>query len=251
MVEKFNHSIDKYFINYKFNQASNLVWIRRYFIFCKYGKYLMKLIFFGIISKILNKIGATMSNLKNSVDFIKEIEKLKSVTRFNRTLDGRFENSAEHSWQGAIAAIVLQDYYPEKLKMEKVISMLLIHDLGEIYAGDTWVFDDEKKVHSHDRELESIEKTMSLLPEEKYLNMKNLWLEFEKGQSAEARYARVIDALVPLINHLEVSELNYNPDNISADMVLDKKKFIKSESEELWKLTEDLIQESVERGLYF
>ena len=251
MVEKFNHSIDKYFINYKFNQASNLIWIRRFFIFCKYGKYLMKLIFFGIISKILNKIGATMSNLKNSVDFIKEIEKLKSVTRFNRTLDGRFENSAEHSWQGAIAAIVLQDYYPEKLKMEKVISMLLIHDLGEIYAGDTWVFDDEKKVHSHDRELESIEKTMSILPEEKYLNMKNLWLEFEKGQSAEARYARVIDALVPLINHLEVSELNYNPNNISADMVLEKKKFIKSESEELWKLTEDLIQESVEKGLYF
>lgn len=250
MVGKFNHSIDKYFINYKFNQASNLIWIRRYFIFCKYGKYLMKLIFFGIISKILNKIGATMSNLKNSVDFIKEIEKLKSVTRFNRTLDGRFENSAEHSWQGAIAAMVLQDYYPEKLDMEKVISMLLIHDLGEIYAGDTWVFDDEKKVHSHDRELESIEKTMSLLPEEKYLNMKNLWLEFEKGQSAEARYARVIDALVPLINHIEVSELNYNPDNISADMVLEKKKFIKSESEELWKLTEDLIQESVERGLY-
>ena len=210
----------------------------------------MKLIFFGIISKILNKIGATMSNLKNSVDFIKEIEKLKSVTRFNRTLDGRFENSAEHSWQGAIAAMVLQDYYPEKLNMEKVMFLLLIHDLGEIDAGDTWVFDDEKKVHSHDRELESIEKTMSLLPEEKYLNMKNLWLEFEKGQSAEARYARVIDALVPLINHLEVSELNYNPDNISADMVLEKKKFIKSESEELWKLTEDLIQESVERGLY-
>ena len=251
MVGKFNHSIDKYFINYKFNQASNLTWIRRYFIFCKYGKYLMKLIFFGIISKILNKIGATMRNLKNSVDFIKEIEKLKAVTRFNRTLDGRFENSAEHSWQGAIAAMVLQDYYPEKLDMEKVIPMLLIHDLGEIYAGDTWVFDDERKVHSHDRELESIEKTMSLLPEEKYLNMKNLWLEFEKGQSSEARYARVIDALVPLINHLEVSEFNYNPDNISADMVLDKKKFVKSESEELWKLTEELIQESVEKGLYF
>ena len=210
----------------------------------------MKFIFFGIISKILNKIGATMSNLKNSVDFIKEIEKLKSVTRFNRTLDGRFENSAEHSWQGAIAAIVLQDYYPEKLKVEKVISMLLIHDLGEIYAGDTWVFDDEKKVHAHDRELASIEKTMSLLPEATYLNMKNSWLEFEKGQSPEARYARVIDALVPLINHLEVSEVNYNPDHIRSEMVLDKKKFIKSESKELWKLTEELVQESVEKGLY-
>ena len=196
------------------------------------------------------EVRAAMSNLNDTVDFIKEIEKLKSVTRFNRTLDGRFENSAEHSWQGAIAAMVLQDYYPEKLNMEKVMSMLLIHDLGEIYAGDTWVFDDEKKLHSHDRELESIEKTMSILPEEKYLNMKNSWLEFEKGQSAEARYARVIDALVPLINHLEVSEVNYNPDQISSDMVLEKKKFIKSESEELWKLTEELVKKSVEKGLY-
>ena len=199
---------------------------------------------------LIRKVRATMSDLDKTVDFIKEIEKLKSVTRFNRTLDGRFENSAEHSWQGAIASIVLQDYYPEKLNMEKVISMLLIHDLGEIYAGDTWVFDDKKKIHSHDRELESIKKTMSILPEEKYLNMKESWLEFEKGQSAEARYARVIDALVPLINHLEVSECNYNPDNISSDMVLEKKKFIKSESEELWKLTEELVKKSVEKGLY-
>ena len=199
---------------------------------------------------LIREVRAAMSNLNKTVDFITEIEKLKSVTRFNRTLDGRFENSAEHSWQGAIAAMVLQDYYPERLNMEKVMSMLLIHDLGEIYAGDTWVFDDEKKLHSHDRELESIEKTMSILPEEKYLNMKNSWLEFEKGQSAEARYARVIDALVPLINHLEVSELNYNPDHISSEMVLEKKKFIKGESEELWKLTEELVQESVEKGLY-
>ena len=199
---------------------------------------------------LIRKVRATMSDLDKTVEFIEKIEKLKSVTRFNRTLDGRLENSAEHSWQGAIAAMVLQDYYPEKLNMEKTMSLLLIHDLGEIYAGDTWVFDDEKKLHSHDRELASIEKTMSLLPEATYVNMKNSWLEFEKGQSPEARYARVIDALVPLINHLEVSESNCNPDNISSDMVLEKKKFINGESKELWKLTEELVQESVEKGLY-
>ena len=211
----------------------------------------METLIFGMIVIISNReVGVAMSDLNQTVEFIKEIEKLKSVTRFNRTLDGRFENSAEHSWQGTIAAMVLQDYYPEKLNMEKVISMLLIHDLGEIYAGDTWVFDDEKKLHAHDRELASIEKTMSLLPEATYVNMKNSWLEFEKGQSPEARYARVIDALVPLINHLEVSEVNYNPDHIRSEMVLEKKNFIKSESKELWKLTEELIQESVEKGLY-
>lgn len=191
-----------------------------------------------------------MNNLNNTVNFIKEIEKLKEVTRFNRTLDGRFENSAEHSWQSAIASMVLQEYYPEKLNMEKVISMLLIHDLGEIYAGDTWVFDDKNKLTSHERELESINKTLSILPIEKYFTMKNMWLEFEQGHSAEARYARVIDALVPLINHLEVSKPNYNPDNISAQMVLEKKKFIKDKSKELWELTEDLIKKSVEKGLY-
>lgn len=211
----------------------------------------METLISGMIVVISNReVGVAMSDLNQTVAFIKEIEKLKSVTRFNRTLDGRFENSAEHSWQSAIAAMVLQDYYPEKLNMEKVISMLLIHDLGEIYAGDTWVFDDEKKLHAHDRELESIEKTMSLLPEATYLNMKKSWLEFEKGQSPEARYARVIDALVPLINHLEVSEVNYNPDHIRSEMVLEKKNFIKSESKELWKLTEELVQESVEKGLY-
>ena len=221
------------------------------FSFCKYGNSFMENLIFGMIVVISNReVGVAMSDLNQTVAFIKEIEKLKSVTRFNRTLDGRFENSAEHSWQGAIAAMVLQDYYPEKLNMEKVISMLLIHDLGEIYAGDTWVFDDEKKLHAHDRELASIEKTMSLLPEVTYVSMKNSWLEFEKEQSPEARYARVIDALVPLINHLEVSEVDYNPDHIRSEMVLEKKKFIKSESKELWKLTEELIQESVEKGLY-
>ena len=222
------------------------------FSFCKYGNSFMENLIFGMIVVISNReVGVAMSDLNQTVAFIKEIEKLKSVTRFNRTLDGRFENSAEHSWQGAIAAMVLQDYYPEKLNMEKVISMLLIHDLGEIYAGDTWVFDYEKKLHAHDRELASIEKTMSLLPEVTYVSMKNSWLEFEKEQSPEARYARVIDALVPLINHLEVSEVNYNPDHIRSEMVLEKKNFIKSESKELWKLTEELVQESVEKGLYF
>lgn len=212
----------------------------------------MENLIFGMIVVISNReVGVAMSDLNQTVAFIKEIEKLKSVTRFNRTLDGRLENSAEHSWQGAIAAMVLQDYYPEKLNMEKTMSLLLIHDLGEIYAGDTWVYDDEKKVHAHDRELASIEKTMSFLPEATYVNMKKSWLEFEKGQSPEARYARVIDALVPLINHLEVSEVNYNPDHIRSEMVLEKKNFIKSESKELWKLTEELVQESVEKGLYF
>ena len=86
-----------------------------------------------------------MERLKKQAKFIEEIEKLKAVTRFNRTIDGRFENSAEHSWQVAFVSNLLYEYYPQKLDMGKVTLMLLLHDLGEIYAGDTWVFDEKGK----------------------------------------------------------------------------------------------------------
>lgn len=191
-----------------------------------------------------------MKYLKKQVEFIEEIEKLKTITRFNRTLDGRFENSAEHSWQVALTSIILKDYYPHKIDIEKVLLMLLIHDVGEIYAGDTWVFDDFKKSSAHKKESQSIDKSLSILPIEQFSFLKELWIEFETGNSAEARYARVIDALVPLINHLIVSEKGYNPDNISSKIVMEKKRFIEQESSELWELVQELVNSSIEKGLY-
>lgn len=191
-----------------------------------------------------------MKRLRAQLSFCNELEKLKSVTRFNRTLDSRYENSAEHSWQVALVAVLLREYYDAELNMEIVLELLLIHDLGEIYAGDTWVFDDSKKNTSSQRELNSISKSITQLPNDQKENILNLWNEFEFGVSSEARYARVIDALVPLINHLEVSEENFNPDNITAQMVLKKKEFIKNESDKLWRLTKELIEASIEKGLY-
>jgi len=105
-----------------------------------------------------------MEAIESKVDFVKEIEKLKTVTRFNRTLDGRFENSAEHSWQVALVANLFQDYFPEKLDIGKVTLMLLLHDLGEIYAGDTWVYDATGKAVSHDKEYLSLQKSLAILP---------------------------------------------------------------------------------------
>ncbi|MBG1279095.1 HD domain-containing protein [Lactococcus lactis] len=191
-----------------------------------------------------------MNRLKKQVSFIEEIEKAKAVTRHNRTLDGRFENDAEHQWQGAVMASVFKEYYPDQLDMEKVIQMLLIHDLGEIYAGDTWAYDEKGKKNSHEKELISFNKSTELLPPDQSEELRKLWQEFEEGDSPEARYARIIDALVPLINHLVVSEENYNPENMTSEMVLKKKSFIKNESKELWKLVENLVQKSVEKGLY-
>ena len=191
-----------------------------------------------------------MERLKKQAKFIEEIEKLKAVTRFNPTIDGRFENSAEHSWQVAFVSNLLYEYYPQKLDMGKVTLMLLLHDLGEIYAGDTWVFDEKGKSISHFNEERSIEKSLGILPDDQYQNMKKVWIEFECGESAEAKYARIIDALVPLINHLVVSEDGYNPDRITSEKVREKKMFIKEESLELWELAKELIQLSKEKGLY-
>lgn len=101
--------------------------------------------------------------LEQAISFIKEVEKLKTVTRQNQTLDGRYENSAEHSWQLAMMAVTLQDFYPDHLDMQKVLTMLLLHDLGEIGVGDTSVFDDFGKATSYDREHFSLQKTLSFL----------------------------------------------------------------------------------------
>lgn len=191
-----------------------------------------------------------MERLHQQVQFAEELEKLKAVTRFNRTVDGRFENSAEHSWQAALVSNLLYESYPQKLDMGKVTLMLLVHDLGEIYAGDTWVFDEKGKSVSHSNEERSIEKSLGILPADQSQSLKGLWLEFEGGTSAEAKYARIVDALVPLINHLAVSEEGYNPDGLTAEKVREKKRFIQEDAPELWALAEELIQQSKEKGLY-
>ena len=191
-----------------------------------------------------------MNKLHQQLAFINELEKLKTVKRGNLTLDDfRFENSAEHSWQAAMSALIFQEYFPQALNMGKVLELLLVHELGEMRAGDTSVFDEVGKASSFERELAAMKVSVSKLPKEQAQEMADLWLEFEKGSSPEAHYARVIDALIPLINHVKVAEENYNPANLTKSQVLSKKKFIKDQAPALWPLVQDLIQQSVEKGL--
>lgn len=185
------------------------------------------------------------------IAFIQALEHLKLVERTNRVLGGkRFENSAEHSWQAAVLALILKDSLPDTIDMEKVVTMLLIHELGEIGAGDTFVYDEEGKATAYQREEEAIVATLSLLPNQKAQELLALWQECEQGNSPEAQYARCIDAIIPLINHLHVSDPNYNPHGITREQVYAKKAFIKAFSQPLWELTEALIEASVAKGLY-
>ena len=192
-----------------------------------------------------------LERLQQQLAFTNELEKLKATHRNNRTLDAyRFENSAEHSWQGALMALVFREYIPEEVNLEKVMSMLLIHDLGEIYAGDTFIFDDVGKSDSYDREFESLKISLGKLPSDQQDSFLELWQEFETGISIEAKYARVLDALVPLLNHLEVAQPHDNPHGLTKSQVIAKKSFIKETSETLWELAQEVIDQSVAKGLY-
>ena len=192
-----------------------------------------------------------LERLQQQLAFTNELEKLKATHRNNRTLDAyRFENSAEHSWQGALMALVFREYIPEEVNLEKVMSMLLIHDLGEIYAGDTFIFDDVGKSDSYDRELESLKISLGKLPLDQQDSFLELWQEFETGISIEAKYARVLDALVPLLNHLEVAQPHDNPHGLTKSQVISKKSFIQETSETLWELAQEVIDQNVAKGLY-
>jgi len=192
-----------------------------------------------------------LERLQQQLAFTNELEKMKATHRNNRTLDAyRFENSAEHSWQGALMALVFREYIPEEVNLEKVMSMLLIHDLGEIYAGDTFIFDDVGKSDSYDREFESLKISLDKLPSDQQESFLGLWQEFETGISMEAKYARVLDALVPLLNHLEVAQPHDNPHGLTKSQVIAKKSFIQETSENLWELAQEVIDQSVAKGLY-
>lgn len=189
-----------------------------------------------------------MDKLQSQIDFLQEIEKLKLVCRANKTLGGkRFENAAEHSWHVALMAVVLQEYAESSVDLLRVVEMLLVHDLVEIEAGDTWLYSNNQS-SKQARENTAAEKLFGLLPESQYQKFSELWREFEARITPEAKFASSMDGIQPLLNHL----ITGDPADavIPAEKVRAKKDFIKNFAPRLWGLVENLIEKSIERGLY-
>ena len=185
--------------------------------------------------------------LHQQITFLREMEKLKCVLRGNKTLDGRFENTAEHSWHVTLMALLLEEHANSRLDMLKVTKLLLIHDIVEIDAGDTWLYDADQTSKLQD-ETHAAHRLFSLLPSNQKKEYLDLWLEFENRSTDEAKFAAAIDGLQPLINHL----ITGDPDDftIPADLVLSKKSHIQAFAPSLWPLVEALVEESTELGLY-
>tara|TARA_R110000796_G_scaffold252631_1_gene389276 strand:- start:177078 stop:177668 length:591 start_codon:yes stop_codon:yes gene_type:complete len=189
-------------------------------------------------------------NLLKQIEFIKEIDKIKYIQRRTKLFNSdRNENVAEHSWHLAMMAIVLSGYSNENIDLTKVLKMILIHDIVEIDAGDTFIYDQNKNHKNTEEELKAAERIFGILPEEQAKEFINIWTEFEEGTSSEAKFARSMDRLEPLLQNTSNKGGTWEEFGVKYQTVYNKKKVIKNGSTELWNYAEKLIEDSVENGI--
>lgn len=192
----------------------------------------------------------TRENLLKQIEFIKEIDKIKYIQRRTKLFNSdRNENDAEHSWHLAMMAIVLSEYSDVKIDLLKVIKMVLIHDIVEIDAGDTFIYDQNKNHDNTEEELKAAKRIFGMLPEKQAAEFIELWTEFEDGISNEAKFAKSMDRLEPLLQNTSNNGGTWEEFGVKYQTVYDKKKIIKNGSTELWNYAEKLLEDSVEKGI--
>lgn len=162
----------------------------------------------------------TTDRLAQQMAFIIEIDRLKTVLRRTLIADGsRYENSAEHSWHLALAAMILAEHSDEPVELLRVLQMLLIHDIVEIDAGDTFYYDDAGRQDKAEREQRAADHLFGLLPPDQRDQFHALWTEFEARETAEARFANALDRLMPLIHNTLNDGHTWRKNGISLEQV--------------------------------
>ena len=189
------------------------------------------------------------SSFQKTIEFIGYIDKLKSVIRQNGLHDdSRAENTAEHSWHAALSALLLSPYANFPVNIDKVSQMLLIHDLIEIEAGDTFVYNDEALALQEQAEQKAAQVVFGQLPDSRGEELKALWEEFETRQTPEAKFAKAIDRFLPLYSNFHNKGYSWRIHNVSQNQVRHICQIIEDGSVILWDLTEKMIDDAVEQG---
>lgn len=190
--------------------------------------------------------------LHRAIEFLREADKLKSVLRRSRlSFDvERRENDAEHSWHLALMAIVLFDRLaPPGIDRARVLGMILVHDLVEIDAGDTFVYDHAHAASQVERELQAADRIFALLPEPEAASLRALWDEFEERTTAEARFARALDRVHPILQNVFTEGVSWRAHGVTAAKVRALNgPLVKDGAPELWTYVEGLIADAVARG---
>ena len=189
-----------------------------------------------------------MERLKQQISFILEIDKLKTIYRQSLITDkSRYENDAEHSWHLAIMAFLLAEHVEEEVDILKVIKMVLMHDLVEIDAGDTYCYDEKAKLDKREREEKCAKRIFEMLPKEQCQMMYDLWEEFELMETPEAKYAAALDRLQPVLLNYTADGKSWKDHGIFLDQVIERNGRINDSSEKIWKYVEDLLQDAVKQ----
>lgn len=190
------------------------------------------------------------SRFKKQMDFLIEIDKVKNILRMTSIADGtRRENDAEHSWSLAVMAILFAEYMPQDLDLLKVIKMVLIHDLVEIYAGDTFAFDEAGMEDKEEREQLSADKIFGILESDQGLEYRTLWEEFEACETQEAQYAAMLDRLQPLIMNYINEGGTWAQHGITVEQVYKRNQItLEKGPKEFIDFINQVVEECVEKG---
>ncbi|GAB4022290.1 HD domain-containing protein [Spirosoma migulaei] len=188
--------------------------------------------------------------LVKQIAFIKEIDKLKYIQRKTKLFNSdRNENDAEHSWHLAMMTIVLAQHSNTPIDVLKVLKMVLIHDIVEIDAGDTFIYDTQKSHDNTDEERLAAERIFGLLPTEQATEFIAIWEEFEESKTDEAKFARSMDRLEPLLQNVSNNGGTWQEFSVDYAKVYEKKKAIQNGSATIWQYAEQLLNDSVDRGI--
>jgi putative hydrolase of HD superfamily len=192
-----------------------------------------------------------MEDLNKQLDFIIELDLLKGVYRqaLVKSDKNRFENSAEHSWHISLAAQILHKYAVENVNISRVMSMLLIHDIVEIDAGDMFAFSDEKSLEGQEaKEIAAATRIFGLLPEKQFKTFNKLWLEFESAETTDARFAKAMDRLLPLLQNMRNEGGSWARHKVKKSQVINRNIFLKGLAPQLWLFVCQQIDNAVEQG---
>lgn len=190
------------------------------------------------------------NDLLDQIAFIKEIDKVKYIQRKTKLFNSdRNENDAEHSWHLALMAIVLAEHSNEPIDILKVVKMVLIHDIVEIDAGDIFLYDVQISHSNTDAERLAANRIFGLLPKKQADAFIEIWEEFEAGETNEAKFAKSMDRLEPLLQNTSNNGGTWKEFGVGYKKVYEKKSVIKEGSQTLWTYAEGLINESVEKGI--
>lgn len=190
-----------------------------------------------------------MERLKQQMEFILEVDKVKNIFRQTYIADGkRKENDAEHSWHLALMAVLLKEYANEEVDLAKVLPMVLVHDLVEIDAGDTYAYDDAGAATKAEREKKAAERIFGLLPEDQGQQMKALWEEFEAYDTPEAKFAHMLDNSQPLFLNDTTDGKSWAEHQVRKSQIYKRNSRTGEGSREIWEYMQEIVEKHIEKG---